>query len=718
MLKTNLKRVVGVVLVILLILLFFTCTLDSRVKGEGKSREQYNEEGTKTGLIYNKNIGSGAYPFPQAKTFPGVIKPSHRTQTQLNQDVLDYYLYWKEKYVKPSNGNTPGGGYYIEADSTGGHAYPIKSNSEAHGYGMIIFALLGDREYYDGMWNMYNQHRSHGDSDLMSWVITEEEYAYQDGYSATDGDMDIAYSMILAHQQWGSSGTINYLEEAKRMITNGIKQSDMGLSSYRTLLGDWDTNQYSTRSSDWMTDHLRVYREITGDVFWDSAINEVYSLIQSLTSQYAANTGLMPDFIVNQNPQPAAPHFLEGPNDGSYYYNACRFPWRIAMDYAHFGAPEAKAALDKLNTWLKGATANNPGNMKAGYSLAGDVLSGSEYFTGAFAAPFLAGCTVNPANQDYLNNGWELIRNNKESYYEDNVTLLCMLFISGNWWNPLADHNPDEEEPTQPGQPIAHEITDTSVRLSWTSSSDNIGVAGYKIYKDGIEESVVDGSVLTVIIQDLAANTQYSFTVQAFDAAGNYSQQSSPCVITTLPEQTTKHTITSQAGPNGSIDPSGTQLITQGESITFILSPDNGYKISQLLLDSNPVPENEIINQTYTLQNIQTDHSIEVTFIANSSLEVKANYTITSDWGSGFCVTVVIENNSDSVVTNWAVKWSFSGNQQITDSWNGSYVQNNASVIVTPASWNNTIQPGATVSFGFLGTYSGNNEVPSNIIVE
>ena len=45
--------------------------------------------------------------------------------------------------------------------------------------------------------------------------------------SATDGDLDIAYSLLLAHKQWGSNGTVNYLKEAQDMITKGIKASNV-----------------------------------------------------------------------------------------------------------------------------------------------------------------------------------------------------------------------------------------------------------------------------------------------------------------------------------------------------------------------------------------------------------------------------------------------------------------------------------------------------------
>lgn len=47
----------------------------------------------------------------------------------------------------------------------------------------------------------------------------------------------IAYALLLAHDQWGSDGEINYLIEANRIIINGLKTSNT--KNYRMMLGDW-----------------------------------------------------------------------------------------------------------------------------------------------------------------------------------------------------------------------------------------------------------------------------------------------------------------------------------------------------------------------------------------------------------------------------------------------------------------------------------------------
>src|SRR5215471_2848644 len=380
-------------------------------------------------------------PFPQNLSYPGCIKPNNVTQTDMNNSVESHYDHWKKTYVRQSNGVTPGGGYYVFMKGTGGSGDEI-TTSEAHGYGMIIFALMAGydsqaKQYFDGMFNIFDKHRSKNNPNNMSWVIDKSELRSKDQDSATDGDMDIAYALLLAHRQWGSGGNIDYLSQARKIITNGVKGGAMSRESKRTLLGDSCTDQYATRASDWMTDHFKAYRQATGDNFWGEASNTVYGMIKDLTVNHAPDTGLMPDFIVSRSARPASPNFLEAKTDGDYSWNACRYPWRLATDFAHYGAPEARDAVNKVVNWLKISTGADPRNIKAGYKLDGTPLV--NYGSAAFTAPFIAACIVDQSHQDFLNSGWEVIKNWRNGdYYGDTINLLCMLLISGNWWSPVA----------------------------------------------------------------------------------------------------------------------------------------------------------------------------------------------------------------------------------------------------------------------------------------
>lgn len=89
----------------------------------------------------------------------------------------------------------------------------------------------------------------------------------------------------------------------------------------------------------------------------------------------------------------------------------------------------------------------------------------------------------------------------------------------------------DTETPTAPANLIATNVTTTSVDLSWTAATDNIGVAGYDIYKNGTYTATTTNT--SYAATGLSAATTYSFYTKAKDAAGNVSTASNTINATT-----------------------------------------------------------------------------------------------------------------------------------------------------------------------------------------
>ena len=90
------------------------------------------------------------------------------------------------------------------------------------------------------------------------------------------------------------------------------------------------------------------------------------------------------------------------------------------------------------------------------------------------------------------------------------------------------------------------------------------------------------------------------------------------------------------------------------------------------------------------------------------------HYAVSSQWPGGFGVNVTINNTGSSAITSWSLSWTFANGQAITQLWNGNYTQSGASVTVTNASYNGTIAAGGNTSFGFNGSWSGNNSAPTS----
>lgn len=383
----------------------------------------------------------------------GSIQPNNVTAAQMDSATRSFYDTWKSKYLVNGCGADR---YYVwVGDTSGGGKAPNSiSISEGHGYGMMITALMAGydpnaKTYFDGMFRFFKDHPATSSTNLMGWnQITgcgPSGAPYGGDGTATDGDLDIAYALILADRQWGSSGAINYLQEAKNVI-NAAKNIEVNSTSLAIFLGDFVTPgqpnyYYGTRPSDFMPDHFRAYQAITQDTTWTGVINELYSIIAAIRTNYASATGLLSDFIINTNtaPQPAGPNYLETAYDGEFNYNACRTPWRISTDYLVSGDSRALTMIQKVNSWIKTKTGSNPANIVDGYTLAGANSVGATGTSLAFVGPFAVSAMSDSSNQAWLNSLWsQMVATplSADDYYGNTLKLLSMIVISGNWWAP------------------------------------------------------------------------------------------------------------------------------------------------------------------------------------------------------------------------------------------------------------------------------------------
>ncbi|MBU2984346.1 cellulose-binding domain-containing protein, partial [Saccharophagus degradans] len=76
------------------------------------------------------------------------------------------------------------------------------------------------------------------------------------------------------------------------------------------------------------------------------------------------------------------------------------------------------------------------------------------------------------------------------------------------------------------------------------------------------------------------------------------------------------------------------------------------------------------------------------------------DYRVESDWGAGATHKVLV-TNTGAPINGWQMSWTFSGNEQITNLWNGMFTQSSQNVIVDSLSWNAQLNTGATAEVGF-----------------
>lgn len=118
--------------------------------------------------------------------------------------------------------------------------------------------------------------------------------------------------------------------------------------------------------------------------------------------------------------------------------------------------------------------------------------------------------------------------------------------------------------PTDPTNLASSIITKISFTLKWTASTDNVGVTGYDIYKDGVKINTTLNATTTYNVTGLTAATSYSMTVIAKDGAGNQSAASVPLLVTTLTATAPTETFTQR-----------TILANQRMPHDLVYGPDN-----------------------------------------------------------------------------------------------------------------------------------------------
>jgi cellulose 1,4-beta-cellobiosidase len=93
------------------------------------------------------------------------------------------------------------------------------------------------------------------------------------------------------------------------------------------------------------------------------------------------------------------------------------------------------------------------------------------------------------------------------------------------------------------------------------------------------------------------------------------------------------------------------------------------------------------------------------------------DYKVQNQWDTGFTTAVTITNNS-AAKSSWSLKWSYAGNQKVTGFWNSKISQSGTAVTATNETYNGTLATGGSVSFGFQGSYSGTNAVPTTFTLD
>ncbi len=183
--------------------------------------------------------------------------------------------------------------------------------------------------------------------------------------------------------------------------------------------------------------------------------------------------------------------------------------------------------------------------------------------------------------------------------------------------SPVTVNNADSSPPTVPTNLQASAIGPNHVELAWSPATDDVGVTGYTVYRDGTTIGTTAGTSFA----DNAAlsETTYTYTVSAFDAAGNSSGASAPATPTT---------------------PAATPILAVADTYVKATSPTTKYGTATLLrVDGDPI----------------TNAYLKFTVSGQTGVVLRARLKIwvVAGSSSGFVVRPVADSSWSETLMNW-----------------------------------------------------------------
>nr|MDT0656979.1 cellulose binding domain-containing protein [Micromonospora sp. DSM 115978] len=219
---------------------------------------------------------------------------------------------------------------------------------------------------------------------------------------------------------------------------------------------------------------------------------------------------------------------------------------------------------------------------------------------------------------------------------------------------PVSDTGADTTPPQAPTDLTASNVTGLGADLSWSPATDNVGVTGYQVYRfDGVFISTLLATVTGTAYPVPLSHGRNQFYVRARDAAGNLSI--------------------------------ATNTITLYGSTTPTPPPP----------PTPPVPPTTPADP----------------------VSCRISYTTQSQWTGGFVAAVTIHNTGATTISGWTLTFAFPDDQRVANMWNATYAQSGEAVAARDVGWNKTVPPGGSVSFGFLGSWTGGNTSPTGFMV-
>jgi endo-1,4-beta-D-glucanase Y len=358
--------------------------------------------------VTSPSNGSPAKPFPQNANV-GTCAPAANSP-KFAQALAQAYARWTKTFVQ--------GDKIVAPEQQGA------ITSEAMGYGMMIAAAMGDKAAFD-KFHGYVKAQGGTGSGLMTWKNGGSG-------SASDGDIDIAFALLMGDAQWGGYKAAADSMAAAILSQDLVSNVIRGGSSFKDA--PFNPSYFSPLA----------FRKF-GATF-SAAVTENYRLVTANVT--GTTSGVPTDWA---NPSSGAPsgagsaqvtsEIVDG-NNGAMGYDAARVPWRLGLDACTGGGNTTalKAIVDLFAAkYDMGASIDL---MKAGwYKTTGQPHPMSKDLQGSYIGPIGAGAMAmgnKPMHDRAFRTMLDILESGdfNHTYFPSTVGLLTALMMSGNFPTP------------------------------------------------------------------------------------------------------------------------------------------------------------------------------------------------------------------------------------------------------------------------------------------
>jgi endoglucanase len=298
-------------------------------------------------------------------------KPVALTEVEKNKILYKFWDNYKTEYIDAK--------YFRTIDKQQNNI----TTSEGQAYSMFISSWLGDKLTFENSWNWTKDNLKRSGSNSFGWkwgLKSDGSYGLLTDIggdnTATDADIDMAYSLLIAHKKWDDKEN-KYLKEAQLLIADIWKNEVILTQNGRYVLAAnnleklYNKRQIVVNPSYISPYAFREFAKIDPANNWEQLVTDSYYLL-NLNSDTnvgkGVSTGLPSDWIL-LNVDTFTIILPDGKTTNltaNYGYDAARVTWRVGFDYKLNNSPDALQYLNKLE-FLKNEYENN-GIVKTVYS--------------------------------------------------------------------------------------------------------------------------------------------------------------------------------------------------------------------------------------------------------------------------------------------------------------------------------------------------------------